>query len=226
MPSSSEPRSLSPWIWLAPPFLFGVGLRLYGIQGQVLGGDEFHAIQIALRRPLERILTQYSAEADHSVPLTGILRLISTAGVQLSELVLRMPALLLGFVLLWAAPRRCATFLGHRTGAIFAWLLAASPLLVLYSRLVRSYMPMVCLALIAAFAFYAWLEKGRWWDALLYVATSALATYFHLLAAPFVLAPFLFAIPESLRRRRTMASPADRSGSGRAGGYARTWDPG
>src|SRR5262245_7893177 len=70
----SRARGASPWLWLGPPLVFGALLRLWGIQRQVLGGDEFHALQRAASYPLGNILTHYDLQVDHSVPLTAWVR--------------------------------------------------------------------------------------------------------------------------------------------------------
>jgi len=185
-----------------PPLLIGAVLRFHGLAHQVLGGDELHAVRVALSRPLRRILKRYSTESDHCIPLTALLNVLAEAGVHITELITRAPVLLAGMALIYLLTRRSLELLGSRTATPYAWLCACSPLLVLYSRIARSYMPMLFLAYAAAFAFYAWLSDGRKRDALTYALCAALAAYFHFLSIVFVLAPFLFALLEGLVRKR------------------------
>lgn len=196
---ASDARS---WLWLGAPVAAGALLRFSGLARQVLGGDEMHAVQLALERPLVEILTTYSGESDHSVPLTALLRLAITAGLQPSEALLRAPVLCAGLALIPALALLVRRELGARVATVFAWLLALSPLLVLYGRILRSYGPMLGLALVAVFAFYRWLERGRKGDAVLYALTAPLAVYFHLVCAAFVGAPIVYALA-SRRWRRT-----------------------
>lgn len=208
IPSPSAPAGSRRGSWppptlgYLPPILIGLVLRLQGLRDQVLGGDELHALQIALGRSLPRILAHYSSEVDHSIPLTAFYRLLIDLGCRPSETVLRVPGLIAGVLLLWTLPRACAAAVGARVAIVCAWLLALSPLLVLYSRIARSYMPMLFCAFVAVLAFYRWTMERRRGQALLYVLCSALAVYFHLVCAAFVLAPFVFAGLALLARRR------------------------
>jgi hypothetical protein len=211
------------WLLLAvaPPLLAGACLRFSHLGGQLLGGDELHAVRAALDQPLAAILTTYQL-TDSCIPLTAFDRLLVEGGVALSERVLRLPMLVCGLLALpllaWMARGRVAL----RTRILWLWLLALSPLLVLYSRIARSYMPMVLLACAAAVAFERWWHgataggdresggsgaeilasgeeigrrgQGGGGAATGYVALGALAIWFHLGAAPFVAAPLLFAL--------------------------------
>lgn len=184
--------------WIAAACVAGVGLRLFNLRDQVLGGDELHAVATALGRPLGWILTHY-ARADHSIPLAASFRLWLEAGGRLEEFGLRVPGLACGALLLplvaWATLRATDA----PTAVRATWLVAISPSLVLYSRIVRSYAPMVLLAIAAAVAAYAWLTSGSRRARAAYVACAALATWLHLGAAPFVLAPLLFGVAWRMR---------------------------
>jgi MYXO-CTERM domain-containing protein len=201
---------------LLPPLLAAAYLRLAHLAGQVIGGDELHAVRAALAQPLKSILVTYQL-TDTCIPLTALDRLLVDHGVRLSEIVLRLPMLLSGLLALpllaWLARGR----VDPRTRYLWLWLLALSPLLVLYSRIARSYMPMVLLACGAALAF------ERWWNggsaaggggrpavglALAYVALGALAIWFHLGAAPLVGAPLLFALGDLVGAGRRRAAGA------------------
>src|SRR5262245_53298440 len=183
---SAPPRD---WLWLAPPALVGALLRLWGVERQVLAGDELHALQFAAENSLGTILTHTSQEVDHCVPLTAVVRLALDAGLEPSELLLRLPVLLSGLVLVPVLALLVRGLVGARVSCAFAWLLALSPMLVLYGRILRSYGPVVVLALVAVLAFRRWLEHGRRADALLYSFLAPVAAYFHLVSAVFVAAP-------------------------------------
>jgi hypothetical protein len=162
-----------------------------------MGDDELHAVRSALAHPVREILVTYEP-ADNCIPLSALFRLLLDAGLRLSEPLLRTPGLLAGILVLallpWAAGRalgRGAPW-GARVAAVFAWLLALSPPLVLYSRIVRSYMPVVLLGAGAAIAFWAWWRRPRLATGVAYVVLAALAVWFHLGAGPWVVSPLLF----------------------------------
>lgn len=186
--------------WLLAPFVAGMVLRLWRLPQQILGGDEVHAVLTALHHPLETVLTTYFP-SDASIPLTALYRLWLVTGGELTEMGLRLPVLLTSAAFLLVLPLAVAGGLGRRAGAAFAWLTAISPGLVLYGRIVRSYMPVVLWGSLAALAFWVWWRTGRRRWAALYVLTAALGLWFHLGAGPFLVAPFLYAAGELTVRR-------------------------
>jgi hypothetical protein len=72
---------------------------------------------------------------------------------------------------------------------------------VLYSRIARSYLPMVLAATLAVVAFERWWRTGSRKAGAAYVLLGALAVWLHLGAAPFVASPFLFAAGDVLLHR-------------------------
>lgn len=181
----------------------GLAVRLWNVRGQVLGGDELHAVATALGRPLGWILTTYSL-ADYSIPLTAGIRVWLESGGALTEMGLRAPGLVCGTALVALVAVAATRAFGAACGARAAWLVALAPGLVLYSRIVRSYAPMLLFAIAAAIAAWRFLESGSRRAAAAWVACAALAIWFHLGAAPFVIAPFVFAAAErAIRTGRT-----------------------
>lgn len=195
-------RRLLPSLAFALPLLVGMALRLATLPDQILGGDELHAVRAALEKPLPAILGAF--EEDNSFPLTAYDRLLVVAGVKLSELALRLPVLLAGLAVLLLLPRAAAARCGRPTALVYAWLLALSPLLVLYSRVARSYEPLLLLTALATFAFDAWWSAAPprpHRAAAAYVAGAAGAAWFHLAAGPAVAAPFAFAVLDLLAQQ-------------------------
>jgi hypothetical protein len=233
---SSFWRSLGRSLGWLLPVAAGAVPRLYRLGGQVLGGDELHAVRAALTHPLGALLATYQP-TDTSLPLAALDRLLIDHGVPLSEALLRLPALAAGLLappLLALALALSAPGLSRGTRLLWCWFLALSPLLVLYSRIARSYMPVVLLSAGAVLAFARWWPpagelassgRGRPGAALAYVLLAALAVWFHLGAAPFVAAPLLFALGDlgaaRLARRRTAAPPGQRPGPPAGRGLAR-----
>jgi hypothetical protein len=200
--------------WLLVPAAAGIVLRCFNLLSQVLGGDEMHAVRQAVQMPLGRILVTYKP-SDNCIPLTALYRAAMDLGLTVSEIHLRLPILLAGFAALIAIPWWALGRLGsvprlagsRRAAAqVLGWLLALSPLLVHYGRLVRSYMPVVLLGFLATAAFERWYRLRDRRSAAAYVICGALAVYFHLVAAPFVLSPFLFAAGARLLRPRDAPS--------------------
>lgn len=179
----------------------GAVLRLWNLPAQVMSDDELHAVRAALGNPISSILVTYQ-RVDNTIPLTALYRFLLDRGIKLSEMTVRMPAVLSGLALLALAPWWVARRLGWGTAAVFAALLAVSPGLVFYSRIARSYAPIVLLGFCALVAFEAWWRRpDDWRRGAAYVVLAALAVWFHLGAAPFVVSPFLFAAGHSLVRR-------------------------
>jgi hypothetical protein len=186
---------------VAVPLLVGTALRLWNLPDQILGGDEVHALRAALRLSLPEILVSYR-QADNCIPLTAVYKLLMMAGLPITEMAVRLPVLLCGLAALVAMPAAFAATTGGGTVLLYRWLLALSPALVLYSRIARSYLPMVLFAFGAAMAFEAWWRSRSWRSGAAYVLLGALAVWFHLGAGPIVAAPFLFAAADLALRRR------------------------
>ena len=188
------------WLALAGSVFAGLGLRLWNLLGQVLGGDELHTVRAAVLRPVAKILTTYGM-SDHSLPLTALYRWLLDHGVTLSELTFRLPSLLCGALALAVFPYTVAGRVPRQAVLLFAWLGAISPALVLYSRIARSYLPMVFCGFVAVMAFETWWRERSWKQGGVYVLFGALAVWLHLGAATFVAAPFLFALGDLVTRR-------------------------
>jgi hypothetical protein len=188
-------------LWLLPPIMAGALLRLWNLRAQVLGDDELHLVRTALTQPVGTILVTYQ-KVDACIPLSALYAVLVRSGVRLTELGVRLPELLAGLLLLVLAPLWADRRLGRGTAMAYAWLLAISPGLVLYSRIARPYMVVVLLSFGAAVAFEAWWREGGWRRGAAYAVLAALAFWFHPVAAPLVLSPLLFGAVASIRDRR------------------------
>jgi hypothetical protein len=175
----------------------GLLLRFWNLPAQILGDDEMHTVRAAVSEPVSRILVTYQL-TDNCIPLTALFRSLLDLGVRPTEMTLRLPVVLSGVLLLLVAPWWVARRIGRGPALAFAALLAISPGLVFYSRIARSYAPVVLFGFGAVAAFEAWWRRPSWKTGVLYVALAALAGWFHLGAAPFVVAPFLFALGDLL----------------------------
>lgn len=223
------------WFGLASAACVGLVLRLYQLPSQILTGDELHTINAARTWEVSEIIRRWTFEgADYCVPLTAFFRFLFDRGIVLSEMDLRLPSLLAGACLLVFAPLALRSRIGDRATITLAWLLALSPPLLFYSRIVRSYALVI---LISGFALYAF---ERWWRqrslqtdrtsrtralpwAAAYVGFAGLGVYFHLGALPLLASPFVWAalelglsVPVSERRSTLVALMA-------LGAVAGTW---
>ncbi len=197
---------------LLVPLVAGAALRLYRLDVQVPTGDELHSVNAALARTTGEILRSWTyAGADYCVPLTALYRLALDAGLVLGEMQFRLPVLASGLVAVVALPALMRARLGDRAAHVLAWLIAISPLLVLYGRMIRSYMPAVLMAALALIAFERWWRRPRAPTAVGFVAAAVAAVWLHLGTASIVFAPFVWALGEVMLGGR---DPAERSSIG------------
>jgi hypothetical protein len=182
------------------PLLVGAVLRLWNLRGQVLAGDELHGVRAALENPIPDLLTTYRT-ADPCLPLSAFYRWLMDMGWSLSELDLRLPVVVASLLAVVLLPLLARREIGRRAALALGWLLALAPPLVVYGRIARPYGIVVLLAGVAVLSFYRWWRSGEthsWIFGALYALTAPLAVAFHLPSAPFVAAPFAFAIIDGL----------------------------
>jgi hypothetical protein len=192
---------------LVPPLLLALGLRWLGLHNQILTDDELHTVHGALAMPVRDIVQTWTfGGADYGVPQAAFYRLLMDQGFVFSELSFRIPSLLAGLVAVFVLPCLTVNRIGERAAVVLAWLLAISPMLTLYSRIVRPYMPATLLATTAVLFFFRWWTTRSIASAIGYVLCAVSAVYFHLVAAPLVLAPLAYAVVDGFIR-----SEADRN---------------
>jgi len=181
--------------------LTGVFFRLYLFCGQILVDDEWHAVHKILVCGYREIFTDFGM-ADHCIPLSLFYEFLLN-NLWISELTMRLPSMAAGFLALLVVPLMMARPLGAKAALVTASLLSISPLHIFYSRLARPYAISMLLSFIAVMAFYYWWSgKGRAWLGI-YTGAGVLSVWFLLPSAPFVGAPFIFAILDGISRRET-----------------------
>ena len=139
----------SHWVWLLPPLLLGAFLRLFRLSAQVLGGDELNGVQRALEMSIAGALRTYHL-ADNCLPLTALYRGLLDLGFAPTETLFRAPSVVCGLLLLVLMPVAIARRLSMRIAVASAWLVALSPVLVLYARIARPYEALALAAFCAA----------------------------------------------------------------------------
>jgi len=185
---------------LIAAMVVGTFLRLQQIGAQVLIDDEWHAVhQFIARGPADMFLD--FGYADYSIPL-GILDWYQAQLWGVSELTLRWPMLACGLLTLVVLPLYVAPRLGRATAAVFALLLAVSPLLVIFSRMARPYAITVLAGWIAHGAYQRFCaaedagSRGRLGAGATYAVAAALTTWLHPVVGPFAVAPLLWGLAE------------------------------
>ena len=188
-----DPRRSRLWFaLLGAAVLIGAYLRLEQISIQVLIDDEWHAVhQFLYHTPREMFLD--FGFADYSIPL-GLLDWYQAQVWGVSELTLRWPMLACGLLTLVAFPLYVMGRVGRPTAAMFALLLAMSPLLVIFSRMARPYAITLLLGWMAHAAYrrYHAATRGAVAAGVTYTLAATLATWLHPVIGPFVAAPLLW----------------------------------
>ena len=204
---------LREWPW-ALAIAFGAALRGFRLLSQVPVDDEWHSIHRLVSMEAAEVALSFGI-VDHCIPLTLYAK-AAAATIGLHDWVLRLPSFAAGVLAVWLLPWLARRHLGRSASWLFAWLLALSPLLVLYGRLARPYEIALVLSFTALALFERWWEDGRRAHALGYGACAAVASWFLLAVLPFVAAPLLVGGAAALRERRaggvarlaTLALPA------------------
>jgi len=138
--------------------LLGAWLRTAWLGEEGVLGDEIHTIK-ATTGTLARILTHFQMP-DNCIPISAWCKLLSVS-VGLDEWGLRMLSLVPGIVLLWIAVRATASLSSPQERLLLALLLAASPLLVFWSRTGRPYHAISLLGVLAVLYMLRYGQERR-----------------------------------------------------------------
>lgn len=184
------PRAGWPW-WLlaAVALLAGSFLRGWQLRSQMLMDDEWHAVRKLIGADMENIADHFGV-ADYSIPLTLYYRWLYDHAA-LSEWAMHLPLLACGIALLVLAPWLLRPTLSLPERASWLGLLAASPLLINFSRTARPYALLALCGVIAFVALQRWYRAGGrslGWAATYLIATCV-AGWAHLLSLVFTLWP-------------------------------------
>jgi hypothetical protein len=181
---------------LSAALVTGALLRLWNLRAPAAGEELAH---------LDAVRAGHQQGGDAALAIID--RLWIEAGLPVSDLALRLPALICGLALLLWLPRVVSRRLGDGPGLATAWLLALSPPFVHASRAALPWSPVALLGAFSAVSFLRWWICGHRPAAALYALCAALAAAFHAPVAPFVLAPWIFAAGDLCVRPRTSARP-------------------
>ncbi|GLH71539.1 hypothetical protein GETHLI_00410 [Geothrix limicola] len=187
--------------------LTGVLLRLVQVWGQPLLDDEWHGLHFIVGKNLAWLTMHFSIPGATCIPLNVYGKvLLNTIG--LHEWLLRLPSIVAGLAMLLVFRRPLTRLTDRTTATWFQWLLACSPLLVLYSRVFRPYSPTALLTFAALVAGGLWLSTGQKRMRWIYFATSLAAVEFHLFAAVAVCLPLGVGGLFALRKRDQASGPS------------------
>ena len=189
-----------------PPILVGLFLRLYGLSGQIPVDDEWHSLNFVLDKSFFAVLTTHGLGAN-CIP-QNVVNWILLHTVGWSEAALFLPSVLCGIAGLLLFPWLISRLASRAVAVFFSWLLAISPCVIFYSRIVRPYSMVLFFGFLALLCLALWTRAGRPRLLLAYALSGCAAIYFHLYAALPVLAPlgalFLLALG---RRQRDESAP-------------------
>lgn len=182
------------------PWAIGLFFLVWGLDRAILAGDELHLIRALGDAGAWDLLTSFRRQ-DHCRPLAGLFALLLTWNIPLNGWILRLPSLVAYACLLLLGPLWLYRTAGSRSASALAWLMATSPLAILYGRIVRPYAAVLFLVPASLLLFLAWERQRR--PALLggHVLLGTLAAFFHPVVTPMVLAPALYALHRAACRR-------------------------
>jgi hypothetical protein len=183
--------------------LLALGLRAWGVTGQVVLDDEWHALHKLIHAPYHVIVRQFGL-ADHSIPLTLFYKAMADT-IGLAEGRLRVLQILCGTVLVpvsawlaWRATRDAPA------AALLAFLVAGAPFLVLWSRFARPYAVTVLLAVLAVAALWHWRSHRSWRAGAAAVGTTALCAWLHPISAVYGALAWVFVFVEDAAAPRAV----------------------
>jgi len=184
--------------------LLAAWLRLHGITAQIVQDDEWHALHKLMASGYAEIFRSFG-QADHSIPLTLLYKAMADT-VGLAEGRMRALQVTCGIALVpiaallsWRALRNAPA------SALFAFLAAGAPFLVLYSRLARPYAITLLLLVLVLAGLWRWRESRSPRLAAGIALLAALSAWLHPLSAVFPAVACVFVLGEDLAARHTSA---------------------
>jgi Dolichyl-phosphate-mannose-protein mannosyltransferase len=174
-----------------------VWLRTYGIAGQVVLDDEWHAIHKLASSSYGGILGSFGF-ADHSIPLTVLYKAMAQV-VGLDEWNMRALQVACGIALVpiaawlaWRATRDAPA------AALFAFLVSGAPFLVMWSRFARPYAITLLLTVLCLAALWCWRTRRSWQLGACVAVTAALSAWLHPISGLYAAIGCLFIFFEDL----------------------------
>jgi len=175
----------------------GIFLRIWQWPSQILLDDEWHALNFVFDRSLFDVFLQQGLGAN-SIPVNVYTwLLLHTVGW--SEPLLRLPSLVAGISALIIIPLLVKRVWGGPVACITVALLAVSPVIIFYSRIMRPYAPAMLLATTSVLLTLIWVKEGKRMILVVSALSGAAAIYFHLYTAIPVGVPMLVSLLASAK---------------------------
>jgi hypothetical protein len=179
--------------------VLAIGLRAWGVTSQVVIDDEWHALHKLQWSSYSSIFNTFGM-ADHSIPLTLLYKYIANT-IGLAEGRLRILQIICGVALVpacawiaWGATRDRAV------AALFAFLVAGAPFLVMWSRFARPYSISLLLTVLCVASVWRWRGERTRAMAACACLTAALAAWFHPLAGLYAALACIYVFLEDVLR--------------------------
>ena len=180
--------------------VLAVWLRTHGITAQVVLDDEWHAIHKLATASYGEIFASFGLY-DHSIPLTLFYKAMADS-LGLAEGRLRAPQVVCGIALVpvaawlaWRATRDAPA------AALFAFLVAAAPFLVMWSRFARPYAITLLLCVLCVAAVWRWRTRRSWRMGACAALTAALSAWLHPITGLYAAIACLFVFVEDVLAR-------------------------
>jgi hypothetical protein len=190
------------WIALAIATALALWLRVNGITIQVVLDDEWHALHKLQEASYSGIFNSFGL-SDHSIPLTMLYKFMANT-IGLAEGRLRALQVICGVALVptcawiaWGATRDRAA------AALFAFLVAGAPFLVMWSRFARPYAISLLLTVLCVAAIWRWRSERSRRIARWAAFTAAMATWFHPLMGLYPALACAYVFAEDVMAART-----------------------
>lgn len=193
-------RRLRAQLPLIGPWALGVLLLTWRLDRSVMAGDELHLVRALDESGPLALMTAYRLQ-DHCLPLAGLFATLLSLGIPLGTLLWRLPGVLSYAVLLMGGAVWLDRRLGRRRAVAYSWLVAVSPLALLYGRILRPYVMLMVLVPTSLLFFLAWWRERHRRHLFVHALCGAVGAYFHPIVVPMVLSPWLFAAIAAWRRR-------------------------
>lgn len=169
----------------------GMILRLWHWPTQFFLDDEWHAFGFVMNRSFKEVVFQHGMGAN-SIPV-NIWFWLTLHTVGWSEIILRLPSMLAGFLSLLILPLLVRRLWGTTVSLTFTALLAASPIVIFYTRIVRPFSPAMLFGTASVLLTLLWIREGRRLELFVSVISGFLAVYYHLYSVIPVVVPMLVA---------------------------------
>ncbi|MDP2727438.1 MAG: glycosyltransferase family 39 protein, partial [Dehalococcoidia bacterium] len=174
------------WIW--PLLALAFGLRVLGLPGLQVSGDDAWSVYLALK---DLPALTWATAIDSHPPLYYYLLHFWMAATGVTELSVRFPSALTGLLTVAVTYKLGRRVLGPSGGLLAGLLAAISPFLVYFDRMPRMYSLLTFLAALTLYLVFRLMQRPSALHFILYMATILAALYTHYFGVFVMAAGFL-----------------------------------